>query len=301
MPTEPKILALQFKYFGDAVLMTPSLRALREHFPKGELHVLVPEKIAPVLNQLPWLDRVWPMPHRRGRATISQTWPVIRALRRERFDRSVDFGGNDRGAIISFLVGARHRLGWAQPGGFLGRRFCYHQGVEPEGQVRHESARLARLLSAWDIQASSFRAEIRADPALAAPAKQILPPGKILCHLASSQSKKEWPLAHWARLHELAVAAGLELVFGTGVGPREEALLAEFKRLVPGAAVLEPIPEVGLFGPSSPTQWAPVGARHRFLAGSPCTCGNVGVCESPKHCLAAITPEHVFAEIRMLV
>ncbi len=52
MPTEPKILALQFKYFGDAVLMTPSLRAIREKFPQSELHVLVPEKIAPVLQQL---------------------------------------------------------------------------------------------------------------------------------------------------------------------------------------------------------------------------------------------------------
>ena len=30
-----KILALQFKYFGDAVLMTPALRAIREKFSAG--------------------------------------------------------------------------------------------------------------------------------------------------------------------------------------------------------------------------------------------------------------------------
>ena len=30
-----KILALQFKYFGDAVMMTPALRTLREHFPRA--------------------------------------------------------------------------------------------------------------------------------------------------------------------------------------------------------------------------------------------------------------------------
>jgi ADP-heptose:LPS heptosyltransferase len=329
MPTEPKILALQFKYFGDAVLMTPALRALREKFPQGELHVLVPEQIAPVLQNLPWINRVWPMPRRRGRASLSLTWPVIRALRREKFDRSVDFAGNDRGAILSFFIGARQRLGWAQRGGFLGRQFCYHQRVVPENQVQHESARLAHLLSAWDIKPSSLAAEIRADPALAATAEKLLPPGKILCHLASSQSKKEWPLAHWAALHQMSATAGIELIFTTGVGAREEALLKDFQRLAPAAPVLEPVPNLALylavlqraqvfvsgdtgplhfaaglgvptlalFGPSSPAQWAPIGAQHRFLTGSPCTCGNVGICENAKHCLAAITPEQVFAEM----
>jgi heptosyltransferase III len=325
-----QILALQFKYFGDAVLMTPSLRALREHFPHGKLHVLVPEKIAPLLQPLPWLDRVWPMPHQRGNVTLRQTWPVIRALRRERFDRSVDFASNDRGAIVSFLIGARQRLGWAERGGFLGRQFCYNRRVAPENQVQHESARLAHLLSAWDIAPSSLAAEIRADPALTAAAKKIMLPGKIICHIASSQSKKEWPLPHWAALHQMAAAAGVELIFSTGIGAREESLLKDFKRLVPGAPVLEPVPDLALylavlrqargfvsgdtgplhfaaglgiptlalFGPSSPAQWAPIGAQHRFLTGNPCTCGNVGVCESPQHCIAAITPGQVFAELK---
>ena len=329
----PKILAIQFKYFGDAVLLTPSLRAIREKFPQSELHVLVPEKIAPVLQPLPWLDRVWPMPHRRGHASLRRTWPVIRALRREQFDRSVDFASNDRGAIASLLIGARQRLGWADPGGFWGRPYCYHQRVAPDAIVRHESARLARLLSAWDLKPSSLTAEIRADPALAEKTAALLPTGKILCHLASSQSKKEWPLAHWAALHRMAAAAGLELVFATGVGAREEALLTAFKKLVPAAPVLEPIPDIALylavlrrarvfvsgdtgplhfaaglgvptlalFGPSSPAQWAPIGASHRFLTGSACTCGDVGVCASANHCLAAITPEQVFAELKRVV
>jgi heptosyltransferase-3 len=332
MPTEPKILAIQFKYFGDAVLMTPSLRALREHFPHSELHVLVPEKIAPVLQPLPWLDRVWLMPHRRGSATLSQTWPVIRALRREQFDRSVDFASNDRGAIASFLIGARQRLGWAEPGGFWGRQFCYNQRVAPESKVEHESARLAHLLSAWGIKPSSLAAEIRADPALAAKAEKLLPSESIICHIASSQPKKEWPLTCWAALHQMSAVAGIKLVFSTGVGAREESLLNDFKRLSPAAPVLEPVqdlalylavlqrswvfvsgdtgplhfaaglgvPTLALFGPSSPVRWAPIGHQHRFLTGSACSCGNVGICESVNHCLAAITPEQVFAEIKQL-
>ncbi len=34
-----KILAIKFKYLGDVAVMTPALRALREQFPRAELHV----------------------------------------------------------------------------------------------------------------------------------------------------------------------------------------------------------------------------------------------------------------------
>src|SRR5437667_6862309 len=107
--------------------MIPALRAIREHWPDCALHVLAAEEVVPVLNHLPWLNRVWAMPRTRGSPRFKQAWPIIRALRNQRFDRSVDFGGNDRGAILSLLSGARQRLGPIYSGGFLGRRFCYNQ------------------------------------------------------------------------------------------------------------------------------------------------------------------------------
>ncbi|MGA2684987.1 MAG: glycosyltransferase family 9 protein [Verrucomicrobiota bacterium] len=330
-----KILALQFKYFGDAVLLTPALRALREHFPAGELHLLVPEELAPLFQHLPHFHRVWPMPRRRGRAQFGQSWPMIRALRRERFDCSVDFASNDRGAILSRLIGARRRLGWGGGGGFFGRKFCYTDRVMPEVKPQHESARLTHLLSGWQIPPPpSLEAEIQADPALAVAAKKILPDERaVVCHVASSQPKKEWPLSHWAELLRLATGAGFQVVFTTALGEREQALISELKKLVPDAKILPPVPElsrflavlaragvfisgdtgplhfaaglgvptISLFGPSSPVQWAPVGRRHQILTGSACTCdGQLSVCQSASHCLAAISPEQVFACLQKL-
>jgi heptosyltransferase III len=329
-----KILALQFKYFGDAVLLTPALRALRGHFPNGELHLLVPEEIAPIFRHLPWLNRVWPMPRRRGSASVGKTWPVIRALRREHFDRSVDFASNDRGAILSLVAGAKQRLGWAERGGFLGRRFCYNQRTAPEPKLQHESARLAHLLDAWEILPASLEPEVRSDPALAGAAANLLPPGAILCHAASSQPKKEWPLRHWAELYRFASAKGLRVVFTTAVGAREQQLMGELKRLVPDAPVLPAIPELplflavlnyarvfisgdtgplhfaaglgvptlSLFGPSAAVQWAPIGPRHRFCTGSVCSCdGNWADCRHASHCLDAITPEQVFDRLQQIL
>jgi lipopolysaccharide heptosyltransferase II len=328
-----KILALQFKYFGDAVLLTPALRALREHFPAAEIHVLVPEEITPLFQPLPWLTRVWAMPRRRGSASLRETWPVLRALRREKFDRSVDFASNDRGAILSFLIGAKNRLGWAEPGGFFGRQFFYNQRVATGQPLPHESKRLAQLLSGWQIPLPrSLQAEIRAEAGLASAARNILPDERaVICHVASSQPRKEWPLAHWAALHRLATAAGLRVVFTTARGEREAALMTELKTLAPDAVVLPQIaelplflavlaragvfisgdtgplhfaaglgvPTISLFGPTSPTRWAPIGERHQILTGGVCRCdGDSAVCTAAHHCLAEISPEQVFAKLK---
>ena len=333
MNPPPKILAIQFKYFGDAVLMTPALRAVRGQFPQCELHLLVPEEITPLFEHLPCLNRLWPMPRRRGRAALAQTWPVIRALRRERFDRSVDFASNDRGAIASFLIGAKERLGWGERGGFWGRKFCYTRRTRPETETLHESAHLVRLLSGWNVPPPpSLEAEVHADPALAEAAEKILPSRHaVVCHVASSQPKKEWPLAHWAKFHRLASEAGWEIAFTTARGQREQSLMAELQKLAPGALVLPLIaelplflavlkraavfisgdtgplhfaaglgvPTISLFGPSPPERWAPIGPRHRILAGASCPCsGHSAVCHSQAHCLAAISPEQVLDCLR---
>jgi ADP-heptose:LPS heptosyltransferase len=330
-PRPEKILALQFKYFGDAVLMTPALRALREKFPAAELHLLVPAEIAPLFQHLAWLTRVWAMPRQRGHANAEKAWPILRALRREHFTRSVDFAGNDRGAILSGLIGARQRLGWSQPGGFFGRRFCYNQRVVLAEKLEHESARLAHLLSAWDVQVSSLQPEIRADPALATAAEKILPGQTVLCHLASSQPRKEWPVSHWAEFYRLATAKGWRVAFTTATGEREQSLMTGLKKLAPGALVLPAMPElplflavvnraavfisgdtgplhfaaglgvptISLFGPTSPARWAPVGNQQQNFTGQPCPCeANSAVCQSAQHCLATISPAQVLAALK---
>jgi ADP-heptose:LPS heptosyltransferase len=331
-----KILALKFKYLGDVAVMVPALRALRARFPEAELHVLVAADAAPLLSHVSWIDRVWALPRRRGSAQFGRVWPLLRALRRERFDRSVDFVGNDRGAWISFAIGARERLGMLPfDKGFPGRRFLYHTAWPEPPHDRHESLRDAALLEAWGIPApENAELEIAADPTRRAEAAALLPEGVILCHLSTSQPKKEWPLERWRDLADLASGHGHRLVFSAGVSEREQRDLVRLREIAPGIETLPPVPDLALFlavleraavfvggdtgplhfaaglgvptlalyGPTSVQQWAPLGGRHAVLTGGACICsGHAHVCTSATPCIQEITPEHVVSGIERLL
>ena len=331
-----KILALQFKYLGDAVFLTPALRAIKEHLPDCELHVLVAAEVAPLLEKLPWIKKVWPLPRTRGQARLRDSWPIIRALRREKFDRAVDFGGNDRGAILSFLAGAKVRLAPVDAGAGLIRKFCYTDKFPADQLPESWVQRHLKLLSAWQIPPpKSSQLEIVSNPRLAAEAAKLLPSGRILCHLATSQPKKEWPPHRWAEFYRLATAAGFELAFSSGTNERERELLTELKNLQPEILALPPVtdlrlflavlrrakavvsgdtgplhfaagsgvPIVGLFATSdSLRRAAPVYRPEQIVAATGCACEsrlkNFNTCADAHPCMASITPEQVLAALK---
>lgn len=315
--------------------MTPALRALREHFPRAELHVLVAEEAAPILEHLPWLDRVWKLPRQRGKMALGRSWPVLKALRAEKFDQSVDFVGNDRGAILSLIVGARKRLGLNPDEGFFGRARCYHETVKPLPRGIYEPERDFSVLKPWNIpRPSSFAMELRPDPALAEWAAGLMPAPAVLCHLSTSQPKKEWPIRYWLELLERADRAGMPMIFSSGSSPRESGLLEELKAKKPSARTL-PIfeklgqflavlnradlfvagdtgplhfaaalgkPTLALFGPSLHEQWAPKGERHLCLTSKPCQCSvHASICTCTPPCMETIGVEDVWMNLKPLL
>jgi len=328
-----KILAIKFKQLGDVAIMVPALRALREHWPEAEIHVLVEEAAVPILQHLPWIQKVWGLPRKRGSARLKSAIPLLAQLRKERFDRSVDFVGNDRGAIISLLIGARMRLGLNAPKGFTGRRLCYSKAVE-ETTLNLVRADL-NTLAPWGVPyPSSLKHELHPDPELRAFAKRHLPdPNTILCHLSASMAKREWPLTWWAEISKRAQSADLPLVFSAGPGERDQSLLADLKALSPDIHCLRETkdlgsflailaragmfigsdsgpfhfaaglgtPAIGLFGPMLPERVAPLEGNFRALVGRECTCCvHARACDSPTPCIEGVSIDRLWEAIQSL-
>jgi ADP-heptose:LPS heptosyltransferase len=330
--TQPlKILTVQFKSLGDTVVSIPALAAIRQHFPDGELHALVPEASVPLLEHHPAVSRVWGVPRKAG---LRQYWSIIGALRAEKFDKCVDLGGNDRSAIMMFLSGAPERLGALHDQGFWGKRFLFTHSVAAAPEDRHESLRLLHILSPWNIS-SPAKPEIKlyTDPAVANPLTRDPSKRLVICNTGATSRKKQWPVANWARFHQLAAARNYELVYTRGVSPVEAQLIEDLQKLIPTARILPlldlprllvaikscdamisndtgpmhfatalGVKTVAIFGPSLEKRWYPVGAEHRLLRAENCECiWGTFVCRRANHCLAEITPEMVLENLEGLL
>lgn len=315
-------------YLGDVVTTTPVLRALRGAYPDWDLHVLVPNEAVALLKGIRWLDRVWAFPRIRGRLSLKTSLPIIRELRRENFAVSIDFIGNDRGALLSRAVGAKRRVGVVSHRGFLLRSRCYTDRVEALDATRHASVR------AWAVTAplelpfpNDMTPEIAADPHYGAAAAQALGNAGILCYVTASQKKREWPPEYWLKLAALAKLNGTPIAFTGGSSARERQVLEAIAASGTDAVIIRPpeplalllatiahaklfvtgdtgpmhfaaalgVPTLSLFGPTAAQCWAPLGEKHHWIQGGLCPCsGHSPTCLADRPCLAQIQPEHAY-------
>src|SRR6185503_20737170 len=105
------ILVFCPNWVGDAVMATPTLRALRRGFPTARIVGLMRPAIADVLHGLPYLDELlrW---QPKSRRPAERSWPVVKYLRRQRFDLAVLLTNSFHTAAVAWLSGAKRRVGY---------------------------------------------------------------------------------------------------------------------------------------------------------------------------------------------
>ena len=140
-----KILVIQLRRIGDAVLITPALDAIRDAWPAAEIHLLTSGAIPDLFENDPRVARIWTEP--RGRPV---GWLVLE-IRRARFDLVLDFQSIPLTAGLSLLSGA-YAVGFEKPY----RRFCYRRVVSRLPQIPDH-----KCVSAWIAHNPSSGAERR--------------------------------------------------------------------------------------------------------------------------------------------
>jgi ADP-heptose:LPS heptosyltransferase len=336
LASHDKILIIQFKYLGDAVFITPALKALKSKYPNAEIHLLVAEEAAPLFENSSLIKKVWALPRIRGKARLLETWPFIQHLRKEKFKVSIDFAGNDRGGIFSLLISASLRIGPKTDKSNLIKKLSYTNIIKFQTPLKTWVARNVELLKASIkiddlIPKSTY---IESDPSLIHEAKLLLGKNDVICHLGTSQQRKEWPVKKWAALYQLASKTGYKLAFSAGPNPREQQLLEQIKTMEPNAFILPSMQNlssflavlneaklvisgdtgplhfaaglgkkvIGLFAVDDGVQhYAPIYAENEVIIGKQCKCTgelvNFPTCQSPSPCMHSISAEQVFERL----
>lgn len=160
-----KILVIKLRHIGDVLLTVPAIRALKENFPEASVTALVNSGTEDMLTLNPLLDgivcydrAVKKMPaHRR----LAAEFKFIGGLRRSGFDMTVDLTGGDRPALIGFLTGAKHRLGYDPAGrGFAGKRLLYTHLADRPSLRTHAIMRDLGLLREFGIDTDYLAVDI---------------------------------------------------------------------------------------------------------------------------------------------
>jgi len=322
-----KILVLQLRRIGDAVLCTPALRALAKHFPEAQIDFVAEYPAEEALRGHPLIHKLWVVPYRGFWDTVE----TLRGLRRERYDLVIDFFSNPRSAQFTFATGAKVRCG-------LGRRgrawaYTHHFIEEPDDEDVYAVDIRLRQLELLGVPGDGRKLEVfpdRTNEHARKRAEQIVDSltGIIVAVAAgSSNPSKRYPADLLAQTIELLRGSHMQVVLTSGPGEEEYArrVLEKARFTIPHfdnahvpdlaalyrhcALYVGPdsgtkhvaaacgLPTVTIFGPGRPSNWnAPDDPKNVLLA-APCkfrpncdelTCARLG------H-IAMISPREILA------
>jgi lipopolysaccharide heptosyltransferase II len=111
-----KILIIRLRFLGDILISTPVLRAIKEKYPEVHLSYLTEEIGVDILKNNPYVDNIIVFEKNKFQnlPLHKSLFDYIKFFKRlwdEKFDIVIDFFGNPRSALFTYISGAKYRLG----------------------------------------------------------------------------------------------------------------------------------------------------------------------------------------------
>ena len=326
-----QILVLAPNWLGDAAMATPALRSLRRTFPGARITVAGRPGTVCLLEGLPHVDALEPIPVQPG---AGQLFAVAKRLRPSARDLAVVFPHSFRAALLARLTKARRRLGYDRGG----RRWLLTDAEPPNrANGRIEPVYMAReyldLLRPLGCADDGQGLELHAKEALRARLAEAWAGEGPLVGFAPGAAfgpSKRWPAERYAAVADALrerVGARCVLLTGPDEADTREAVLkaARHPMLEPqshgadGIAVLKAVisqldlligndsgprhvavafgvPTVCVMGPTRPVY--STGPYERgYVLRRPVYCGpcQQPTCATDHRCMLRIAPEEVVA------
>lgn len=134
------ILVIKLRHIGDVLLSIPVFNALKETYPKSDIFALVNSGTDELLKNNPTIRKIIVFDRSLKKLKLLDRYKnellFVKSIRDNKFDMTIDLTGGDRAAIISFLSGAKYRIGIDPNGkGFIGKRYLYTHLSNIDGSI----------------------------------------------------------------------------------------------------------------------------------------------------------------------
>ena len=309
--------------------MTPVLRKLREQYPEAKITCLVNAGTDDVLRHNPDVDEALVL--ERGGLTEQLRFGI--ALRKRQFDCVIDLTDGDRSAFLSWISGAKVRVGFNREKRWRGG--LYTKCVQIQDQRRHMVDQHAQTLTAVGSNSGEFEHpkvyvseedEQRAHVCLLE--HSLSERRWAMIHPTARYWFKAWPIERFAALCDRLSEEGIAIALvghaqdqEVGINIQEMAkaqvisligktTLLELAAVMKQAALFVGndtglmhiaasvgCPVVGLFGPTDPQVWGPRGKQVIVIyKGLDCReCFHPGCTRGEESCMKQISVDEVYA------
>ena len=232
-----RILIIQLDHMGDAIITSVMLPLLRRRYPKASIEILCGPWNRELFLAMREVDRVHVS--RLNRFLRGDSCSLLKrcawagavflqglGLRRRKYDLGIDARGEFPHALLLWLSGARHRLGWiCGGGGFLLTDTATFVAKRPE--VESRLALLAKLdITPADPSESEprFTPTDSARQSVADKLDDLKMDGRqthVALHVSAGTTAKRWPVEHWRTLLAMLLEGGVWVSLVGGPGDRE--------------------------------------------------------------------------------
>ena len=326
METPRKILVIKPSSLGDIIHSLPFLGALRECFPRAEIHWVVARAFYGLLEGHPMLDRLRVFDKDKWKrlsgitGTAGEIRAFIRNLRSEKFDMAIDLQGLFRSGLIAWASGAKVRIGFKEAR--EGAGLFYNHKVSADRDM-HAVQRYLKPAAFLGCNVSEVRFPMPPLP----PAPAGLPNEYAVIAPSAGKEANRWPARRFGELaarlplksvivasssdsriaEEVAAASSGKALSLAGKTDLKglASVIKGAKFLVSGdtgpahIAVALGIPVFTIFGPANPKRTGPYGDMHTVIRlDLPCSpCYRKKKCRDWK-CMEDLTVGMVFDSIR---
>lgn len=229
MHGQPRFLFIKLKHFGDVLLLSPALAAVRRAYPQAHIAVVVREGTEKILPKDGLIDEIHlTVPPEKKRRRAGQLLDGLRLLRRLRercYDYVFELTDGDRGRWLGALCRAKARCassyGWHNHGFW---RLIYRDLLPDDWNQCHRVEKDHMLVRHF------LRLPSGEVPPLGVSIPEKLsgsiepPTGHFaIIHPATRWKRKQWPRERWAAVGRFLVSQGLSCVISCG--PDEEEIV----------------------------------------------------------------------------
>ena len=334
------IRLFKLRYIGDVLLTTPAIRLIRQSYPDAHITMVVNSGTKDVIRYNPHIDNIITIDRRMIEeadlySRLQYEWNILKALREQPCDLSVDFDSGERAAYLSLLSNTRIRIGLRYSKGI--RKLIFNRQVKINSRTHTVERNLMLVEQAIDLSRTdailelytSSEEEDYIDSWLHS--NGLLHRDYVVVHPGARFWFKRWSIVKWAATIDLIQRElCMPVVISGGEKELDDVIAISSMMTTPVysiagrtsildlAALLQKAAlfigndsgpthiaaasgtkVIALFGPTSPAVWRPWGDGHtviyRQVECSPC--GRIHCNLDKETCMEKISIAEVFSAV----